>query len=83
MKRKLSNEFKAGILILVASALLIGLLLRVSGALDLLTRETYTVRARFENILGVELMTKVTLDGVKVGRVTAQELVEDATRILV
>jgi len=76
MRKTRSNELKAGIFLLAATVLLAALVLKISGTLDLLTRETYQVRAHFSNTLGIAPMSKVTLNGVKVGRVTDIQLVE-------
>ncbi len=76
MKPSRSNELKAGLFLLAAAILLGAVMLKISGTLDLLTRETYHVRARFDNTLGIAPMTKVTLNGVKVGRVTDIRLIE-------
>lgn len=76
MKRSRSNEIKAGIFVLLASLLLVGMMLRVSGTLDHFTRETYRIHAHFGNTMGITSLSKVTLKGVKVGRVKELRMVE-------
>ncbi len=80
MKDTRSNEIKAAIFLVIAAAIMVTLSLRVSGTLDLLTRETYVVNARFESVLGIAPMTKVTLNGVRVGRVRDMRLIDPDAR---
>lgn len=80
MKDTRSNEIKAAIFLVIAAAIMLTLSLRVSGTLDLLTRETYVVKARFESVLGIAPMTKVTLNGVRVGRVREMRLIDPDTQ---
>jgi phospholipid/cholesterol/gamma-HCH transport system substrate-binding protein len=82
-KRSTSNEIKAGIFVLISVLLLLALFLKVSGTLDMLTRDTYHLRARFSNVLGVGPNTRVTVDGVGAGRVISRDLVKNATSIQV
>jgi phospholipid/cholesterol/gamma-HCH transport system substrate-binding protein len=70
MKKTRKNEILAGIFLVVAVLLSVAFYLKVSGTLDMLARETYQVRVRFERVLGITPSTKVTLNGVDVGRVS-------------
>ena len=76
MKNTKSNEIKAAIFLVIAATIMVGLSLRVSGTLNLLTRQTYNVLARFEEVIGIEPMAKVTLNGVRVGRVRDIRLIQ-------
>jgi len=77
MKKTRSNELKAAIFLIVATVLLVGIVLRVSGTLEALTRETYTIRVRFDNVTGISTSSRVTLNGVRVGSVKRIQLLPE------
>ncbi len=80
MKKTRKNEILAGIFLVVAVLLSVAFYLKVSGTLDMLARETYQVRIRFERVLGITPSTKVTLNGMDVGRVREIHFIGDDPR---
>lgn len=78
MKQK-TLEISVGVFMVLAIASLLMLALRVSGLSDFYSGTSgYTVKAVFNNIGGLKVRSKVTIGGVKVGKVSDIELVYNA-----
>lgn len=67
---KRSVEFSVGIFMVLGMVALVLMALRVSGLSMDDASETYTVRAHFENLGGLNERAKVSMAGVTIGRVT-------------
>ncbi|MFB9885749.1 outer membrane lipid asymmetry maintenance protein MlaD [Balneatrix alpica] len=67
-------EIGVGAFMLAGFAALLVLALQVSGLTFAANEPTYQVHARFDNIGGLKVRSKVTLSGVVIGRVSAIEL---------
>jgi phospholipid/cholesterol/gamma-HCH transport system substrate-binding protein len=68
--QKRSIEFTVGIFMLLGILALVLMAFRVSGLSLSDVGETYTVKARFENLGGLTERSKVSMAGVTIGRVT-------------
>ncbi len=68
--RTRSAELSVGIFTILTLIALFFLALRVSGLLNEVHRDGYTITAHFQNIGGLTPRAKVTLSGVVIGRVT-------------
>ena len=75
-------EIGVGAFLLAGMVALLMLALNVSG-LNLESKNTYKVYARFENIGGLTKRSKVTMSGVLIGQVSNIRLDEDALQALV
>lgn len=75
-------EIGVGAFLLAGIVALLWLALNVSG-LNLESKDTYKVYARFENIGGLTERSKVTMSGVLIGQVSDIRLDEDALQALV
>jgi len=75
-------EIGVGAFLLAGMVALLMLALNVSG-LNLESKNTYKVYARFENIGGLTERSKVTMSGVLIGQVSNIRLDEDALQALV
>ncbi|WP_370279906.1 outer membrane lipid asymmetry maintenance protein MlaD [Pontibacterium sp.] len=75
-------EIGVGAFLLAGMVALLMLALNVSG-LNLESKNTYKVYARFENIGGLTERSKVTMSGVLIGQVSDIRLDEDALQALV
>jgi phospholipid/cholesterol/gamma-HCH transport system substrate-binding protein len=78
---KASNELKTGIVIVVAVALLAGILYR-TGDLSF-GKRGYTVKTRFETIQGLKKFAPVRLSGLEVGEIRRLDTVYEPERTLV
>lgn len=73
-------EIMVGFFVLLGALALMVLAIQVSGLTDVYHGETgYKITADFENIGGLKVRAKVTLNGVPVGRVTNIKLHEEKT----
>lgn len=69
-------EISVGVFMILAIASLLMLALRVSGLSDFYSSSSgYTVKAAFNNIGGLKVRSKVTIGGVKVGKVDDIQLI--------
>jgi phospholipid/cholesterol/gamma-HCH transport system substrate-binding protein len=68
--RTRSAEFSVGVFTILTIIALFFLALRVSGLLNAVDKNGYTITAHFQNIGGLTPRAKVTLSGVVIGRVT-------------
>ncbi|MBC7751703.1 MAG: outer membrane lipid asymmetry maintenance protein MlaD [Candidatus Saccharibacteria bacterium] len=68
--RTRSAEFSVGVFTILTIIALFFLALRVSGLLNEVHKDGYTITAHFQNIGGLTPRAKVTLSGVVIGRVT-------------
>lgn len=64
-------ELSVGILVILAVAAVFFLALRVSGLMDEVQQQGYTITAHFQNAGGLTPRAKVTLGGVTIGRVSS------------
>ena len=64
-------EIVVGIFVALGIAALFMLAMKVSNLSTLGTEDGYTVKARFENIGGLKVMSPVSVGGVRIGRVVA------------
>lgn len=72
--RMRSIEISVGAFLLAGALALVFLVVRVSG-INLDTNEgTYTLLARFDDIAGLSVRSKVSMSGVTIGRVTGIEV---------
>ncbi len=69
------SQLKVGILVLVAVAVLIGLVFLMSGSTGGLFAHKLTLRSYFQNASGLKAGAPVTLEGVTVGNVTRIRIV--------
>jgi phospholipid/cholesterol/gamma-HCH transport system substrate-binding protein len=69
------SQLKVGILVLVAVAVLIGLVFLMSGSTGGLFAKKLTLRSYFRNASGLKEGAPVTLEGVTIGNVTAIRIV--------
>lgn len=76
-------EISVGLFILVGVLALTGLALKVSGLSLSSAEQTYRVYARFENIGGLTVRSKVTLSGVLIGQVSEINIDKDMLVALV
>lgn len=67
---KRTVEFSVGVFMVLGMIALVLMALRVSGLSMDDTADTYTVRARFDNLGGLNERAKVSMAGVTIGRVT-------------
>jgi phospholipid/cholesterol/gamma-HCH transport system substrate-binding protein len=67
---KRSIEFSVGVFMVLSIVALVLMALRVSGLSMDDTGDTYTVKAHFENLGGLNERAKVSMAGVTIGRVT-------------
>lgn len=67
------TEFLAGLFLLVGLAAVAYLALRIGGG-QLLGSDTYTINARFQNVSGLTVGSRVAVAGVAVGSVSAIRL---------
>lgn len=73
-------EIMVGFFVLLGALALMVLAIQVSGLTDVYNGENgYKITADFENIGGLKVRAKVTLNGVQVGRVTNIKLHEEKT----
>lgn len=63
-------ELSVGIFMLLGVVAMVLMALRVSGLTHSAHGETYTLKARFENLAGLNERAKVSMSGVTIGRVT-------------
>ena len=78
---KINNEIKIGIMVFVCIAALLVLTVKV-GSFSL-QKQTYDIKAQFQDISGVELFAPVRLNGMEVGSVNDIQIVyEDDTRMM-
>ncbi|HEY4714838.1 MAG TPA: outer membrane lipid asymmetry maintenance protein MlaD, partial [Aquirhabdus sp.] len=68
--RTRSAEFSVGVFTVLTIIALFFLALRVSGLLNEVNKDGYTITAHFQNIGGLTPRAKVTLSGVVIGQVT-------------
>jgi phospholipid/cholesterol/gamma-HCH transport system substrate-binding protein len=68
--RTRSAEFSVGVFTILTIIAFFFLALRVSGLLNEVHKNGYTITAHFQNIGGLTSRAKVTLSGVVIGRVT-------------
>jgi phospholipid/cholesterol/gamma-HCH transport system substrate-binding protein len=71
------SELKVGMLVLVAIAVLIGLIFLMSGSSGGLFAHKLVLRSYFENAAGLKVGAPVTLEGVTIGNVTHIRVVPD------
>jgi phospholipid/cholesterol/gamma-HCH transport system substrate-binding protein len=69
------SQLKVGILVLVAVAVLIGLVFLMSGSTGGLFAHKLTLRSYFQNASGLKAGAPVTLEGVTIGNVTTIHIV--------
>ena len=69
-----TNELAVGVFVIVAAVALFFLAMQVSGLTPSARANSYTIKARFDNISGLTSRAKVTMSGVTIGRVTAISL---------
>ncbi len=69
------SQLKVGVLVLVAIAVLIGLIFLMSGSTGGLFARKLTLRTYFENASGIKAGAPVTLEGVTIGNVTRVRIV--------
>lgn len=68
--RTRSAEFSVGVFTILTVIASFFLALRVSGLLEVVHKNGYTITAHFQNIGGLTPRAKVTMSGVVIGRVT-------------
>ena len=81
--RMRTMELGVGAFILAGFLALVILILNVSGLSLASSSEGYKIYARFENIGGLTVRSKVTISGVTIGKVTSITIDEDALKALV
>ncbi|OMH30357.1 outer membrane lipid asymmetry maintenance protein MlaD [Motiliproteus sp. MSK22-1] len=81
--RMRTMELSVGAFILAGFLALVILIVNVSGLSLASGAEGYKVYARFENIGGLTVRSKVTISGVTIGKVTAITLDSEAIKALV
>src|SRR5258706_13929825 len=78
---KLSNELKTGAVIVLAAAVLVGMLVR-KGDLAV-GKKGYMVKTRFESAMGVKKFAPVRLAGVEVGEVRSLRMIYEPSKTMV
>lgn len=63
-------ELTVGAFMVMGIFALVLMAFRVSGLTQQATNDTYTIKARFENLAGLNERAKVSMSGVTIGRVT-------------
>jgi phospholipid/cholesterol/gamma-HCH transport system substrate-binding protein len=63
-------ELTVGAFMIMGIVALVLMAFRVSGLTQQATSDTYTLKARFENLAGLNERAKVSMSGVTIGRVT-------------
>jgi phospholipid/cholesterol/gamma-HCH transport system substrate-binding protein len=76
-------EIGVGVFMALAFAALFMLVMQVSNLGTIITGDTYTLKAGFENIGGLKVRSPVTVSGVRVGRVAAIDYDSDAFEAIV
>ena len=65
-----ASELAVGIFVIVFAVAMFFLAMKVSGLTGNNLRDSYTMRAEFDNVNGLKPRAKVTMSGVTIGRVT-------------
>lgn len=76
-------EIGVGVFVALGFAALFMLVMQVSNLGTIITGDTYTLKAGFENIGGLKVRSPVTVSGVRVGRVAAIDYDSDAFEAIV
>ncbi len=71
MMRIRSIEISVGAFLVAGALAVVFLVVRVSGINASASAGTYTLHARFDDVAGLSMRAKVSMAGVKIGRVTA------------
>ena len=74
MIRIRSIEISVGAFLVAGALAIVFLVVRVSGINPAAGGDTYTLHARFNEIAGLSMRSKVSMAGVTIGRVTAIEI---------